>query len=658
MDYSPSVDLGSVFSPNVREVSIFFLGGAFWCSLQCLATSPLLRTLARRLDTVFRFSSIANRPEIPVSDPEAQEKPTIPGSAITPLTEAHLREDRSTLIFILSFCFVLASLGDFLSLITYGAGADTACAFVIAWGDMSAHSGRLVGLFILRQELRSLGIRTWEYMLFLGWLLIGVGLIFATNAINIGMINPIRPLRAFTCTRNLFLPIALTSVIFHIVFDFYVIFRLSTLIMKRSAGLPSRQGLKGLFERRVAQALSLLALEIMAAPTALSDKDVPNFIPTSIGFLLVLLAYHYRSAVARVAILGSPLSSPAPRIYLSPLKAPSLAPVLPPVSLYSNPSSTRGLPANEGRGISSMDSLASDRIPYDATGRRAVLPSPPGIGPQETLGTRAGKEKMELQPVVQRDLINRQILSSQVEFARQFEQDAPPGPLVPNRRRPQISIAVSPTWDRDDVSHVGSTRTLSSAVLGSDIIRYTPSTAKPKRDRTKRWSVGSRFSTRSSPRDSMSTSASSVAQLYSAVSPRGMATQELPVVYEAGARRGSQSSSVVPGSGRRRTFGNQSLRRVASRLAAPALSSGRRSPLGLPAQPRLAPDGSQRDSFGAIRGPRPPPLSSARSLQRAARQGDAESVRSTRPRSESLPEHLEGSRAGSDAGDWAVPAAY
>ncbi|TFK55923.1 hypothetical protein OE88DRAFT_1652451 [Heliocybe sulcata] len=649
MDYRPAVDLRSTFSPNLREVSTFFLGAVFWCSLQCFGSSPLIRTLLRKLGALFTLCHNGSKPSTPLFDTEALQSRE---KHITS-TQAHMaaalnhRQDRSNLLLIFSFCFILASLGDFLSLITYGLDADTVCAFAVAWGDMSAHSARLIALFILRSELKHLGMKTLELILYLGWMLIGIGLLFATNAINIGITSPMVALHLSTCTRRLYLPVALSSSLFHVVFNVYVLVRMSMLILNGSSRQPLRYRLTSLLDVRVAQAFSLFVLEALIVTPMLAFDPVPDFIPFSIGAIFVLLTFHYRSSSARAPTLGSSVDSPIARINISPLKTRAAAPSLPPVSVSDCPidagdfGAIHGFSVNTSIPAGPADALSPPRSSGKDRGRQSPLLTPPGLRHEAgvSVGIRSPNSTDDADSRLsdRSSPMGRVILPSQVEFAKQFEQDTALG--VPPRRRPDISIdIVSPTIDRDDVSHVGSTRTLSSAVYGSDIIMYTP-TSKRKQDRMKRWSGGSR-SMRSSPRDSASTSATggSLVPPYSATSSR---TQELPPLY----------------AGKKKAFGSQSLRRAASKLAA-VKASAEKSPRGLPAHPR-----SERDSFGNVQGaqPPPPPLSSARSLQRlttttTSSQGDVLYVPG-RGRSGSQPSGPR-SQAGEGSEDGQMPSAY
>lgn len=51
-----------------------------------------------------------------------------------------------------------------------------AVAFVVAWGDMAAQSARLVGLLVLSFELKQLGIKRWEIIVFWAWLGVAIGM--------------------------------------------------------------------------------------------------------------------------------------------------------------------------------------------------------------------------------------------------------------------------------------------------------------------------------------------------------------------------------------------------------------------------------------------------------------------------------------------------
>ena len=99
----------------------------------------------------------------------------------TLLGDDDVNADPLNFVFVLTVFAAVGSLSMFGSLLTFrprGAGDDALCgeylndqftaasdrdlAFVIAWGDMSAQSMRIVGLTRLSLDLKALSFRRWE----------------------------------------------------------------------------------------------------------------------------------------------------------------------------------------------------------------------------------------------------------------------------------------------------------------------------------------------------------------------------------------------------------------------------------------------------------------------------------------------------------------
>ncbi|RDB22494.1 hypothetical protein Hypma_010137 [Hypsizygus marmoreus] len=267
--------------PDYQQISAFFLGAVFITSLQY--SSTWFRGFLQRMGT---WVSRSRSKAIDIED-SCSEKISIAQSSKPARAGKH-----QSLVFTLSICFAFASIAYFGSLLSFSTNDGGAlCAFVVAWGGMAAQTARIVGLAILFLELRDLGIPRVEFYAIMGWLCLGMVLVFINNAIGTGITRAFEPLGMAICYRKHFLPTALVSSLLYIFLEIYSLLRLASLIKPG----PDRQShrLSRMKDFRIGRAISLLLLELLTiVPSVKHFTILADFIPLSIGALIVLAAFN------------------------------------------------------------------------------------------------------------------------------------------------------------------------------------------------------------------------------------------------------------------------------------------------------------------------------------------------------------------------------
>ncbi|CAL1700690.1 unnamed protein product [Somion occarium] len=452
---------------NLRLVAAFFLGWVFIYSIQCMLCSVVTWSIAQRIWALLRFigrrlqQSIGISPlGLPVHRSASQTNaPVRMDSDVSSINRSH---DRTSLIFTLNLCFVFASIAFFLSLLSFKGGVrwETGCTFVVAWGGMASRSARLIGILILCLELRRNRIRRWER-----W---GIWAIFC---IALGAIAAVENANALKCNRKRFLPVALTSSFVQLGIELYVAIRLMTII------LPSARGLQNIIGSpstvHLGRALSLVVFELLTfVPDAIDTSVVAEFVPFTVGSIIVLAAFNRPSRSIRTAppspIMvfnekspygpqASPHDSPPSFVIISPL--PSTGPE----------THDKGYRQSVQTVATSALSSVEDAVVYTAV--RHAFSQGSIILPGNTPG---GVEDTQGQPSQR-----RRILSFQTEVAEELErmaeeaqQQLATGP-IPRRSkpRPNMTIVVHDPREELDGAITASLRTDGSTVLGSDIIR-------------------------------------------------------------------------------------------------------------------------------------------------------------------------------------------
>ncbi|KAF8914646.1 hypothetical protein CPB85DRAFT_1297593 [Mucidula mucida] len=178
--------------PDHRQIATFFLGWAFVTSLQCLLSSGVHSDVRRRFCGTRALNTDSEK-----------------ASAYETMSNITIRSVHPSFMFVLSLCFMFASIAYFASLLSFDSGGVTVCAFVVAWGGLSAQFGRLVALSIILVALRQLGIGRFETSIYVGWLVAGLGIVFANYAIGTGSIRFAQT--RFCVSSSLICPVSTTS---------------------------------------------------------------------------------------------------------------------------------------------------------------------------------------------------------------------------------------------------------------------------------------------------------------------------------------------------------------------------------------------------------------------------------------------------------------
>ncbi|KAI0081771.1 hypothetical protein K474DRAFT_1139518 [Panus rudis PR-1116 ss-1] len=433
---------------NYRMVAAFFLGGVFVLALQQILCS---RSLADSWTKLRRSLGLTRRPPAP-----------------------NARHDRTSLIFILNLCFVFAAITQFLSLLVFrnNVGWQTGCTFVVAWGGMAARCARLVGLLVLYLELRPKSKWQRESWAVFPMFLVALGLIVATNATSIGQTNPAGG-GLFMCDKKHWLPIVLTSSLVQLLLEMYVATRL---VLVTLANVPRGEKLPAVCNRTLCRSLSLILLELLTiVPDATRTNVLGDFLPFSIGAVIVIVAFNHRSrrlqptpvAVAdaekspSAILVDSPRSSTLSFIHInSPL-----------------PGNREGSSDDRGRVVErsrfsgiTVDTTSStgNAVVYTASRRHfESAQTSPSLIRNEAAGypspsARYGGRIVSSQSRVAEDL---------ERFAAEQRRKEYNGPLVPPRRRPNMTIVVQDHQDAEHTPITPAPKSDDSAVYGSDILQ-------------------------------------------------------------------------------------------------------------------------------------------------------------------------------------------
>ncbi|KAI0771625.1 hypothetical protein BD413DRAFT_475705 [Trametes elegans] len=450
--------------PDFRATAAFILGWVFWSSLTYTYKSHFFQILGKIcwgfIRRVFGHSQASDDVEARMSADTQSEKDSL-RSGVGP---GGIRlSNEAAMVFTLNLCYMFASFADFCSILAYDpGGADTACAFTVAWGSMAGQAARLIGLAILVFELKQRGARAVEFYCLFVALVLALSFILAYNATNTGDIVHIRTLGMSICIKDMYLPTALLTSLGFIVVEVYVVIRLLSW-RERSTGLVANSA-----SIQIARAGSLLLIDVLTlAPNVVVTGILAQFIPLSVGALLVLTAFNQQPHDDEGR---RDTSFPAPSVPNSrmPTPQPSLPSSRQPTPILIRGSS--GTPQNQGAII--IDNMSPSRRHMETN---KTLPSftapnsaPPRIGDT---------------PVFE-DLQARQILPFQVQYAEQLERYIHSGPIVPmrpKRQRPHVQVVI------ENIASVKTSRNIPSTIIGSDIIRH-PSAAPTSRSDHKPWS--------------------------------------------------------------------------------------------------------------------------------------------------------------------------
>ncbi|KAJ4498704.1 hypothetical protein C8R41DRAFT_122741 [Lentinula lateritia] len=216
------------------------------------------------------------------------------------------------LIIMLFASFVTGGLTNFASLLSFQ--NSNLCAFLVTWSILSLDTARLMGLCMLLLALRHLGMKPWELVISLIWLLAGLVFVFINAALATGVTQTIPQLGisfCFTIARHIFPTSAVVSTSTYLCLKIFVVVRL--LFKLPRPQLYRRRRWAYLFNTQIIRALSLVLLDLLTLVTsAITTDTVGNPISYSIGAIGVLLAFsHDADERQLINIQDSPNVSPA-----------------------------------------------------------------------------------------------------------------------------------------------------------------------------------------------------------------------------------------------------------------------------------------------------------------------------------------------------------
>ncbi|KAM5540512.1 hypothetical protein V8D89_005970 [Ganoderma adspersum] len=319
---------------------------------------------------------------------------------------------------------------------------------------MAAQAARLVGLVVLVLELHFRRGTSLEFYCLCAALVVGLSFVLAYTATNTGAISVVNTLGLAVCNRIPFAPTALLSSFAFIILELYVGARfLDWHGCQTSLGAFFMQSAN----RQVARAGSLFLLEILTVvPNAVVTNQLAQFIPFSIGALVVLGVFNY-GIKDSIAVPASRIPTPLvlsiqPSRVPTPLSIPQ--PTGPPPSVVGAeaPRDTSGIQPEEQELV--LDSPFVPIHPRRKVHPPSLVPSsaPPRIGDTSIFDAQQ----------------KRPILPFQVQYAEQLERHIHTGPIVAPIRtklqRPQVQVVIEDTEPDERMLK-------SSSIIGSDIVR-------------------------------------------------------------------------------------------------------------------------------------------------------------------------------------------
>ncbi|THH15489.1 hypothetical protein EW146_g4991 [Bondarzewia mesenterica] len=613
--------------PDFRQISAFFLGWVFLSSIRYVIYSPFFWTQIGRCGKLF-MSLRCYRRSIPKDNAEGLERAAIPaddkerGQAWTgndvDSIERLRREESDTLTFLLALSFGIASLSDFFSLLAFGPGqaSETTCVFVIAFGDIASQGGRVIGLLLLNLELRRHHIARWESWAFWASLIIVTSLMFGTIAAGVGSTDPVPQLQISLCYKIPFLPTSLPSSLISIALEIYLVIRFISLT--HHFGFNSRD----LEDARVHKAVALLLLDLLVVvPNSAKTDILTEFIPFSIGAVLVLAAFNVKHETRRRVPVSMDVPIMSAYIDIRPFPTPTFdSPTRPPRSIYISgqpyPVQTLFDDGSEDRlGLTPSTSVVtrSSRCLDEDSAQTAIIQPVvqkpiPSYVPALTVRNSGPEDHTPLPSLekVSSKYLQRKIMPSQAQFAESLEKCSPQEGLRV-RSRPRIVVNTQPS-NFEVPSPAGDTATPptgsnaphsatspGSTVFGSDIIRL----GSRGKDRMKKRSPPSAQSHSAYSRRVSYMSSPDRSLRYQSWATGPAPPDSLPVVYEI---NDGQRIPLTP------TLGQTVL--SAPEFSPTEVSSPVTPPPrymhGLPSSPRLH-TAFRIDGTGLVRGPRPLP---------------------------------------------------
>lgn len=195
---------------------------------------------------------------------------------------------------VLTIAFTLGVLMSFLSLLDFQrSGQDVLCIIVVAWAGISIACGKLAGLLRITFDLKRLGTGMVEQVAAWVVLALSFGATLAHVTISIGATRDVPELPNISlCYRRHFLITSLLVSLLNITLELYFMGRMFFLLVPEF--LQFHHKVEIMMDVRVARVASILILDLlMLLPSALSINLAAEFIPFSLGALLVLAAFNH-----------------------------------------------------------------------------------------------------------------------------------------------------------------------------------------------------------------------------------------------------------------------------------------------------------------------------------------------------------------------------
>jgi len=388
--------------------------------------------------------------------------------------------------------------------------------------------------------------------------------------------------------------------------EMYVVVRAMSLISPPF--LKVRHRLGGVRDSRVLRATALIVLELFTVISTSSRTGVLGyFVPSSIGSVLVLVAFNYH-IIEPEALSFSSSSCPSIRSRRSgrPSLVIAIDPQTPTHSFvsrsFSDPALERGEPYSARTNDSDFEYATSVSVARVASRRNQRSGKVVRVPPLPLSAPLANDvERGEMRETCQLQ-VSRRILPSQSSYAERFEREVDPnGGGLSARPHVAVDIPTDAPQQSSPRSSSGYCRSPNSAFYGSDIVRMDSN--KHVKDKTKRHISAALSTYRSetySPRESLASPPASSFKRYSFASlsaPLAPSNEDLSVDLHATKSNASRQSRKTM---RWPTFDEQHFR-AAGLINSSAIPQSRPS-AGTPSSPPL-PSTGQR-----VRGPRPPPV--------------------------------------------------
>ncbi|KAH9179712.1 hypothetical protein EDB89DRAFT_1922790 [Lactarius sanguifluus] len=464
--------------PDFRLFASFSLGWVFLSSLHHIWVSAFVRDLAWVFIAAFGHLRGKANPVIPTD--LLREKSTganRPSSVRT--AELYRLKQRDTLKLLLSMAFLLASLSSFLSLLLFSpSGSDAACEFVVALSAIASQAARVFGLLILGLDLRHKMSRLWEPWTF--WSCLALVTVLNGVAIGLGpgrLVTPVMVPSTSLCFRKRSISTSLVGSILNIVLELYILIRILSLVK------PPRLQRATIQDTLVVQAGSLLLFDLLViVPEAIPTGVIAEFIPFSIGGLAVLVAFHStfgQSTSHPTRLDGPDLTPRTPTRIVVPLEPPILR-----GDTFSGLIHIENYPSPIALAVDDIETVAETPLslraaPQSSSPSHAVVwETNPVAPPQPVEMSVQTAITYDISPVTQlgaADLPRKEKILSYSSpiwgtFGAQEQNNtgALSRPQILIETRPPPSFNPSPEQDGRDGSSPSST------VLGSDIIRGTP----------------------------------------------------------------------------------------------------------------------------------------------------------------------------------------